>query len=744
MQLPGGAAYLCRASGGSGAFFPLFAVLHLSGIRRLAGAFVTCLLLFCALTTRAQRAPILRDLSLRTDTVRYTLSRNTALVQGEAQLYFYYRQDDELAELLVYPETPGRQGLRLQRSADFTLLDSLTAVDGGQYYRAKVRFKDLSSNKFLSLTFRQPSDSVGFAPQTQTVKLLPVTRTTLEFRPADTELFVGEEKVFELSSNNAKNIRVSPEWTRGQDIDYRLEQEKGVLRLHVLPNALGTRQLTIRPQTERPFLTDNNRRVTYALPPIRQEFTVKASRLRFLSVDKKEITLDENSRRKGVELILDNGRTFDLKRTYRIEDQEEAGGSLIAELFTRQYLTNDRVLCWLRVYNTHRQTESYLYIKENDLAKYITNFNISPKTTISAVSVRHRGGDWTNSATVNPGETVDVRLEGESLTRARFHFEDVQVIPSDSSIRSDAAVVYRIQVPLTIDKKRITIFNAGQPTGAGLTVREFQRPHPLDFVGVTFGEAPRPVTRLNGPVLYDRTIRDVVFSFNSGGIDTDQQLYGKQYLSFDIRTQNAKGELIEMRTIDNVVVCPDGSSVRAAFYQDKQCQVGNLSLNNLLNSRKTYDLDDWSTIIITIRHNQSQYQEPGFTQKLELVLQRRVKFDIDISFPGGLLTKYKGESSFTSFGGISLATLAQFSFYHPTKINKLRPYKVGAGFVALNAFNLSQDSNVNRDLGIVVLGSVYPTRSDAKLTFPLYLGGGYLMNKKSLFFLFGPGIGIRL
>ncbi|RSK43922.1 hypothetical protein [Hymenobacter rigui] len=721
-------------------------MLHLSGIRGLVGVFVTCLLLFCAQTTRAQRAPLLRDLSLRTDTTRYSLSHNTVQVQGEPQLYFYYRQDDETAELLVYPETPGRAGLRLQRSADFTLLDSLTPVDGAQYYRAKLRFKDLGSNKFLSLTFRQPSDSVGFAPRSETVKLLPVTRTTLEFRPADTELFVGEEKVFELSSNNAKNIRVTPEWTRGQDIDYRLEQEKGVLRLHVLPNALGTRQLTLRPQTERPFLTDNNRRVTYALPSIRQEFTVKASRLRFLSVDKKEITLDENSRRKGVELILDNGRTFDLKRTYRIEDQEEAGGALIAELFTRQYLTNDRVLCWLRVYNTHRQTESYLYIKENDLAKYITNFNISPKTTINAVSVRHRGGDWTTNTTVNPGETVDVRLEGESLTRGRFHFEDVQVIPSDSSIRSDAAVVYRVKVPITIDKKRITIFNTGQPTGQSLAVREFQRPHPLDFVGVTFGEAPRPVTRLNGPVLYDRTIRDVVFSFNASAIDTEQQLYGKQYLTFDIRTQNAKGELIEMRTVDNVVICPDGNSVRAAFYQDKQCQVGNISLNSLLNSRKTYDLDDWSTIIITVRHTQSQYSEPGFSQKLELVLQRRMKFDIDVSFPGGLLTKYPGQSSYTSFGGISLAMLGQLSFYHPEKINRLRPYKVGAGFVALNAFNLTNSSNkeASRDLGLVIIGSISPTRRDAKLTFPLYLGGGYLLSEGKPFILLGPGIGLRL
>lgn len=724
----------------------MFAVLHFYWFRSLC-ALATSLLLLCAFTASAQSPLLIRDLSLRTDTTRYSLSRNTVLVQNEPNLYFYYRQDDETAELLVYPQDLRRgSSLRLVRSADFTQLDSLMPTEGGQYYRTKVRFKDLGATRYLRLTFRQPVDSAGLAPLTQTINLLPVTRTTLDFRPTDTELFIGEEKVFTLISNYPKNIRLSPEWTKGQDIDYRVDQENGNLRLHVLPNALGTRLLTLRPQTERPFLTDNNRRVSYALPPIRQEFTVKASRLRFLSVDKKELTLDDPSRMKGVELILDNGRTFDLKKTYRIEAQEEAGGALIAELFTRQYLSNDRVLCWLRVYNLHRQTESYLYIKDNDQAKYITNFNITPKTNITSVSVRHRGGDWNSNTTVNPGETVDVRLDGESLSRARFHFEDVQVIPSDSSIRSDASVVYRIQVPITIDKKRITIFNAGQPTGFGLPVREFQRPHPLDFVGVTFGEAPRPVTRLNGPILYDQTIRDVVFSFNSGAIDSDQQLYGKQYLTFEIRTQNAKGDLIEMRTVDNIVVCPDGSSVRATFYQDKQCQVGNLSLNNLLSARKTYDLDDWSKIIITIKHTQTQYQEPGFTQRLELVLQRRVKFDIDVSFPGGLLTKYKNESSYTSFGGISLAMLGQFSFYNPNKINKLRPYKIGAGFVALNAFNLTSSSNkeANRDLGIVILGSIYPTRSDAKLTFPLYLGGGFLLGKGVPFILLGPGIGLRL
>ena len=696
----------------------------------------------------ARPATLLSELLVRTDTTTYALSRNVINVQGELHLYFYYQQDDETAELRAYPVTfDPRAPLRLVRSADFQQLDSLTAVNN-QYYRTKIRFKNLTASRFLDLTFaRAAADSLA-GLLTQTVHLLPVTRTTLSFRPTDTELFVGEEKVFDLVSNNPKNVRPTPEWTQGQDIDYRVAQENGQLRLHLLPNVTGTRAITLRPQTERPFLIENGRRLSYALPPIRQEFAVKSSRLRFLSVDKKEVTLDEESRRKGIEIILDNGRTFELKRTYRVEDQEEAGGALIAEIFTRQYLSNDRVLCWLRVYNTHRQTDSYLYIKQNDQPKYITNFNISPKTTIATVSVRHRGGDWSTNTAVNPGETVDVRLEGESLLKAPLRFEDVRVVPSDSSIRSESAVIYRLQVPLSIDKKRVAIYNGNQYTGQSLAVREFQRPHPLDFVRVTFGEAPRPLTALNGPVLYPRTIRDVIFSFDANAIDTDEQLYGKQYLSFDIRTQNAKGDLIEMRTVDNIIICPGSRSVRAAFYQDKQCQVGNLSLNSLLTSKKTYDLDDWARIIITVHHTAAQYGEKGYSQTLELVLQRKFKFDIDVSFPAGLLTKQvsggSDKNNYFAFSGISLATLAQFSFYNPNKINKLRPYKVGAGFVALNAFNLNSNANSSRDLGIVVLGSVYPTRSDAKLTFPLYLGTGYLVNTGRLFFLFGPGIGVRL
>ncbi|MDQ2770814.1 MAG: hypothetical protein M3Y54_09970 [Bacteroidota bacterium] len=690
----------------------------------------------------AGQAQVLREASLRTDTATYLLSRNTVAQPGGPALYFWFRRDDETLELRLYPANAANpRPLHLRRSPDYQQLDTLSReFDGG--FRTRLRFQNLTSSRFLRLVVEQAADSAGRAPVQQIVPLLPLARTSVELRVADNELFVGEEKVFELTSSNPRNVHATGEWVRGSDFDSRLVAEaNGVLRLHVLPNQLGARSLTLRLQTERPTLGPGGR-LNYQLPVLRQDFSVKASRLRFLSPDKRSVTLDDNSRRKGVELILDNGRFFELHRTYRIEDQEEPGGELIGDLFVRQFLSNDRVLCLLRPYNTHRQTEGYLYIKEADVARYLTNLDITPQAVIRNVQVLHRGGDWSPGLSVSPGETVDVRLEGEGLLKARVVFEDLAVIPSDSSVRTDARLVYRVRVPVSYDKRKVTIFNAGQPTGYALTIKEFQRPHTLDFVSVSYGAGARPITRLNGPVLYDGIIRDVTFQFNPNAIDEREQLYGKQFQSFEIRALNSKGELVEQRNVDNVVICPGDQSARAAFYQDKQCRTDPLSLNALL-SRKTYDLDEWSRIVVTVKHQSSQYAEPGYTQTVELVLKRRYKFDIDVSFPAGLLTRKQGDSGFGDLGGISLATLAQFSFYSPNKINRLRPYKIGAGFVALNAFNLGS-SSTGRDLGVVILGSVYPTRREAKFTFPLYLGGGFLLGTQRWFYMLGPGIGVRL
>ena len=85
--------------------------------------------------------------------------------------------------------------------------------------------------------------------------------------------------------------------------------------------------------------------------------------------------------------------------------------------------------------------------------------------------------------------------------------------------------------------------------------------------------------------------------------------------------------------------------------------------------------------------------------------------------------------------------VAQFSFYHPDKIAKLRPYRVGAGFLALDAFNFQSDK---QDLAFVLLGSIYPSSRDRKLSFPLYVGCGFQFRAQKWMLLIGPGISIKL
>ncbi len=50
----------------------------------------------------------------------------------------------------------------------------------------------------------------------------------------------------------------------------------------------------------------------------------------------------EDNRRQGTEIQLDNARLLELNRTYRIEDQENPGGALIAEIFTRSLPVNQQ------------------------------------------------------------------------------------------------------------------------------------------------------------------------------------------------------------------------------------------------------------------------------------------------------------------------------------------------------------------------------------------------------------------
>jgi hypothetical protein len=228
-----------------------------------------------------------------------------------------------------------------------------------------------------------------------------------------------------------------------------------------------------------------------------------------------------------------------------------------------------------------------------------------------------------------------------------------------------------------------------------------------------------------------------------------------------------------MKTLKNVLFCPGENSPRSAFYKDKNCNSQDISLNNLLGN-KTFNLEDFSQVQLEFKNPADKYADNAYEKRINIVLQHRVAFDIDVSFPAGLLIQNLGKTesekeiwanyeedlakynsgllitrptkptkaAFTdNIGGISLALIAQFSFPDAQKVGKVKPYRLGAGFLAINAFNFSESAK--RDLAAVMLASLYPLKPGKIFNLPIHLGFGYKFQDKIPFIMLSPGIGIR-
>ncbi|MBN2486091.1 MAG: hypothetical protein JXB34_08965 [Bacteroidales bacterium] len=679
-------------------------------------------------------------IELLTDTSLYSSKTDYITVNGIKRIYFSYTSNAGELEVRVFPGQKAYK-IGLVPSRDYDIIDSILKING--YFRFKVKFRNITQSELLRFTFEVESDSVlGY----EDVYLQPVTNTTASIYISDDQLFIGEEKIYEVISNNLQNLNISGEWVNTDNFDYRFNTVNEKIYLHLVPKKLGEQKLIACISAIKPHL-NKFENPEYKLPPIETVFNVKASRLQYLNLDKPELTFSEDTRLNGIEVQIENSRLLQMLKTYRIEAQEEPGGALIAEMFTKQRLANNKVLCVFRPYNLHRVNNGYLYLKDGDAPQFITNVNITPATQIEKISILNDGSEWRESRNIHPGQTFDLKLEGKGLHKAKFRFEDLVDLTSDTLIRSENEIIFKLRVPHDITKKRITIYNFNNPTGQSLNVIEYQRPRELDFVFLNYGDFGRRVSGIKEPILYDDVIKNLTISFNTDKID-DEKLYGKQYLNVKVQITGKKNELIELKTIENIAVCPSGQSPRSSYYSAKDCFNGDISLNKYIR-RPTYTLDEWSRINLIIEHDKSKHGGEGYMKEIDVILKRKYSFDVEVSFPAGLLTIYPKDTvkSLGNLSGISMAMIAQFSFYHPEKINTYRPYKIGAGFLALNAFNMSS----GMDLSLVVLGSVYPTTRDTKLSFPLYAGMGYALSKNDVkktpgerfFFMVGPGIRVR-
>jgi hypothetical protein len=688
---------------------------------------------------------IFGDAVLRIDTSEYSLARDRVNYQGRTYLAFQFSDPEPVCEVILKALPGGSlEGLELVPSGDFELVDSLLLVDPG-LAQFKVRFRDLINSNFLKFTFRT-GDSLDQGSGLFELNLLPCTQTYLKLYSASDELYIGEEKVFELLTDNIENIRFSNDWVEGENLNYRISKSFNQIRLHIVPKTLGRQEISVPVQVKKPYLGEK-RQVLFELPPIRHTFYVRQSRLQFLNVDRNEVTLDDSTKTEGIEIQLENSRLLEMQKTYRIEKQEEPGGGLVAEIFTKNSLTNNRVLCILRVYNYHRKSEGYLYIKDGDEARFITNFDITQKTTVEKISIL-RDGLWSQNLSVYPGEIIDLKIEGVGLHKANFTFEELEdITSSDSLIRGEKLALYRFRIPLNVSRRRLELFNYARPTGRTLNVREYQEARPFDYLWINYQGIRHSIDDLPSTILVDGTIQNFIFGSDPDMIDSKDKLYGKQYLRLDITVTGRRGELLEVKTIENLVICPGIRSPRAEFYNRSDCGPSQFDLNQYFR-KKTSSLEIWSQIKVRVSNQADKYEGGGLSQEFDMILRKAYSFDVEVSFPAGLITVSRPDPGSENqrlgqLTGISVAMIAQFTFYYPEKINVQRPYKIGAGFLALNTFNFS-DNAEGRDLGLVVLGSLYPTTKDVKLTFPLYIGGGYQLKSQKWFLLIGPGIRIRL
>lgn len=698
--------------------------------------FFLFLFLFLGIECFAQETGPIADVVIRVDTSVFRFSQHKLKLQDRWVLPFEYKRKNASLEIhLEVPLLDPDAEIFLIQGAEYQLLDSLDYVSD-QDLQFRIKANDWSGIDQLPLYFRLVN--TDGSEKKLSLFLYPYTIPKVQFRLAEEELYIGEEKAFELIGSGLDQVEASNLWENQGPFDVRLRGSEDRLRLFLLPLQLGTYELKLPLRSRKWYRTPNGSYST-ELTTLRQKFIIKGGRLAFLSVDKNEVIAEEGIG-KPIEIQVDHGRSLALKKTYRIENQQEAGGQLIAELFTRSTLANDKILCWLRPYGYHRLSEGYLYIKDGDEARFISNFNLIEKAGIAKVSILHEGSDWSENLSVYPGEKFDIRLEGNGLLRSRINLEGIEDWVRDSTTATDQVVVYHARIPQNVAERKISVLLNRRNSGFELQVREFQNPRNFDFVSLDFGDGFKPITQFNKPILYGKTLQNVVLRFNPDQIETVNRLYGKQYLTVDINLYNNKKELMEYKRLENIVVCPGENSIRHSFYDNRDCQAPDISLNNHM-ARKTQDLPDWGRIEILVKTNPQKYGSVGFSQKLEVVQKRKYSFDIDISFPAGLIIKKVGVDGLGNLSGISTAIVAQLGFYRPDKIERYYPFKVGAGFIALNAFNFAD--NNDRDVGLVALGSVFPTKVNARFSFPLYLGFGYLLKDARWFYILGPGVQIR-
>ncbi|MCX7696937.1 MAG: hypothetical protein N2Z72_04490 [Bacteroidales bacterium] len=695
--------------------------------------FISIVLIACVNSFFAQHGG-LRDIVVYVDTNSYMYFKDKVKVDGRYVLPVEFRQKEEIVRVEINLTKKGEVSL-IYDSIPFSyhvVMPFYEISDG--LWVCKLKMRDLVKDNFIVIPILikfSTHEEITF------LELFPVFKNHFSWRSlSNEEVFVGEEIMLELEVP-FEGLVLSSNWIDKDGYSYKVSIQQGKTWVQVIPWQAGNRSFDIHLNLYKPFLENGKFRYEFVLPT--PQLQVRNSRLAYLSFEQKEFMLDVENIGNPIEILVENHRQLKLQKTYRIENKEDKG-LLIAEIYTRKTLANNKVLCEMYLYNHHRQQDGSLYIKDGDLPIFLTNFSVLPKPTIQSIQISSDGKQWKTGNQVYPGEEVIVLLTGRSLDKAQIGIEGLRAGEFTLLSQKEDVVKFMVKIPVDILPSRLYFLFSGKPSGSYIQVVERQKPRSFDFLEIDYGEGFKQLSTLVSPLFCNKNIPNIVIRANPDKIDEPTNLNGKQYIDIELKIIDRRGQTVEILKLPTQCFCPGSSSPRYEHYACQECNVQEISLNQFLQN-KTYQLDSWSRILINIRHDASYYSEKGYEKQVELILQQLVHFDIDVSFPAGLLTIEPGTEKIGNLSGISMAMIAQFTFYRKNKVAKALPLKVGMGFLALNAFNFSSN-DVNRDMSLVGVFSLYPIRRE-KLTFPLYFGGGYFLSQTRFFWLLGPGIQVR-
>ena len=682
---------------------------------------------------------LLDDIELRLDTTVYRWQTDQLLIGGQPHLSFVFEEAEPVVALHLVPrEKADILGLDLLNSSDYEAVDTtLRLPDGSFRTRLKLATLSRSASPVLLYQVRLPEDTLNLE-----IPLFPLANTRAMLPPDNYVWYIGQEEQIPIESTHPRNLEPTSTWTRTQGIAYRIVRKDGMPWLRVIPREVSQRTLRLPYQTFRPQRNDAGELVyEQVIEPF--EVTIKRGRNQFITLDQEVVELPRGEQVQEVDVSFDLQVALNVKRTYRLEAQDSEGGPVVADLFIREITSSNEMKATLRAYTYHQRSEGLLYLKDQDQTLFTMNLDIVPTPHLDVVELRRPGGDWQSDLTLYPGEEIELRMQGESLTRTSIQIPellDLSSKPNSDSIRyGDEQITATLTVPLDLMKREMTLERDEKATKFVFHLREYQRPRELDFVRVTYERHTEKLTTVRSPIQVKAPLSSFQFRFLRDSIDLPRDLYGPQYLDLTIEVWSAEGRILEKRHVEQVCVCPGANSPRSEAY-DAPCVEGVVKLNDLLKT-PSYELPGWSRIRVEVAHQADRYKEPVKKRSFSIIQRLTWEVGLEVALPVPIiLARFNGEQA-DNLSSVGLGAFAQLRFYRKRGINELVPVQASLGVMATDVFSFA--SSPRRDWALCGLAAFYPITSKQRWSIPLYVGGGYLLDAETFFFFMGPGLSVQ-